>query len=229
VRVDFYGASGSAEAVGTYVLEAKMKRRVALLPLVLLLGIVLVGCEPPAATVGANAPPGPPPPPGSEPAAAPAPPPAPAPAAQPNQRPIPLESKAGVFAGGLDDLAAPVSRPSSQPAAPPVDPNVERVKAEKGVGIKGRSLDEYEGVVVTPAKQIFTVRERVVFEIQIPGALNLFNASEGRNPESHEEFMEKIIKFNNIKLPELPPGQKYIYDPAQNELMVERPKLKSAP
>jgi hypothetical protein len=138
----------------------------------------------------------------------------------------------GVFAGGLDDLSAPVSRPSpsSQPAAAAaVDPNVERVKAEKGVGIKGRSLDEYEGVVVTPAKTLFTVRERVVFEIQIPGALNLFNASEGRNPESHEEFMEKIVKFNNIKLPELPPGHKYIYDPEKNELMVERPKLKSAP
>jgi hypothetical protein len=97
------------------------------------------------------------------------------------------------------------------------------------VGIKGRSLDEYEGVVVTPAKTLFTVRERVVFEIQIPGALNLFNASEGRNPESHEEFMEKIVQFNQIKLPELPPGQKYVYDPARNELMVERPKLKSAP
>jgi hypothetical protein len=208
-----------------------MKRRVSLLPVVLLLGIVLLGCEPPAATVGANTPPGPPPPPGSEPAVAPAPAPAPAaaPQTQPNQRPIPLESKAGVFAGGLDDLAAPVSRPSSQSAVPPADPSVERVKAEKGVGIKGRSLDEYEGVIVTPAKTIFTVRERVVFEIQIPGAMNLFNASEGRNPESHEEFMEKIIQFNNIKLPQLPPGQKYVYDPAQNELMVERPKLKGAP
>lgn len=211
-----------------------MKRRVAGLPVVLLWGIVLLGCEPPAAPVASNVPPGPPPPPGSAPAVAPAPAPAPvvAPAAQPNQRPIPLESKAGVFAGGLDDLAAPVSRSSPAPeaaAAPPVDPNVERVKAEKGVGIKGRSLDEYEGVIVTPAKQIFTVRERVVFEIQIPSALNLFNASEGRNPESHEEFMEKIVQFNNIKLPELPPGQKYVYDPARNELMVERPKLKGAP
>ena len=49
-------------------------------------------------------------------------------------------------------------------------------------------------------------------------------ASEGRNPESHEEFMEKIVKFNQIKLPELPPGHKYVYDPATEQLMVERPK-----
>lgn len=214
-----------------------MKRLVAVLPLVLLFGFVPLGCAPPAAPVAANSgPPAPPGPPGSAPPAPPAaatPAPAAAePATRPNQRAIPLESKAGVFAGSLDDLAAPVSRPSASQQStspPPVDPNVERVKAQKGVGIKGRSLDEYEGVIVTPAKTLFTVRERVVFEIQIPGALNLFNASEGRNPESHEEFMEKIVQFNQIKLPELPPGQKYVYDPARNELMVERPKLKSAP
>jgi hypothetical protein len=215
-------------------MEAKMKRLVAVLPVVLLLGIVLFGCEPPAAPIAANSrPPAPPGPPGSEPpaapvAAAPAAP-APQPAARPNERPIPLESKAGIFAGGLDELSAPVSRPaSSQPASPAADPNVERVKAEKGVGIKGRSLDEYEGVIVTPAKTLFTVREDLIFK-SITHALNLFNASEGRNPESHEEFMEKIVEFNNIKLPELPPGQKYVYDPEKNELMVERPKLKSAP
>ena len=210
-----------------------MKRRVALLVVVMLCGLVLLGCEPPPVPVAANnSPPAPPGPPGSHPPAPPAAAAPQEPASRPNERPIPLESKAGVFAGGLDDLSAPVSRPSpsSQPAAAaPADPNVERVKAQKGVGIKGRSLDEYEGVVVTPAKTLFTVRERVVFEIQIPGALNLFNASEGRNPESHEEFMEKIVEFNNIKLPELPPGHKYVYDPQANELMVERPKLKSAP
>jgi hypothetical protein len=213
-----------------------MKRLVALFAVLLLCGIVLPGCEPPPAPVASNnLPPAPPGPPGSQP---PAPPAASAPAAspqesaaQPNERPIPLESKAGVFAGGLDDLSAPVSQPasSSQPAAAaPSDPNVERVKAEKGVGIKGRSLDEYEGVIVTPAKTLFSVREDLIFK-SITHALNLFNASEGRYPESHEEFMEKIVKFNNIKLPELPPGHKYVYDPEANELMVERPKLKSAP
>jgi hypothetical protein len=103
------------------------------------------------------------------------------------------------------------------------------VKAQKGVGIKGRSLDEYEGPVVTPAKTLFTAKERIAFEIAVPQALALFNASEGRNPESHEEFMEKIVEFNKIELPQLPPGHKYVYDPARNELMVERPKSKSTP
>ena len=36
--------------------------------------------------------------------------------------------------------------------------------------------------------------------------------------------MENVIKANQIKLPVLPPGHKYVYDPATKQLMVERPK-----
>jgi hypothetical protein len=35
--------------------------------------------------------------------------------------------------------------------------------------------------------------------------------------------MKEIIEANSIKLPKLPPGEKYIYDPAKGELQVERP------
>ena len=104
------------------------------------------------------------------------------------------------------------------------DPNVERVKAEKGVGIKGRSLDQYEGLVVTPAKAFFSTKERIAFEIEVPHALNLYKATEGQGPKSHVEFMEKIIQFNRIKLPQLPPDAKYVYDVETEQLMVERPK-----
>lgn len=130
-----------------------------------------------------------------------------------------------VAGGGPPAPPAPPAAPQAPVVAPPVE--TEQVKAEQGVGIKGRSLDEYEGVVVTPAKTLFAVRERIAFEIEVPQALAFFNAMEGRNPESHEEFMEKIIEFNKIELPKLPPGHKYLYDPERNELMVERPKLKS--
>jgi hypothetical protein len=112
--------------------------------------------------------------------------------------------------------------PTIAPQPPAVD--MERVKAEKGVGIAGRSLDPHEGPIVTPAKTLFTVRERAVFEIQIPGALRLFKASNGQGPKSHDEFMAQIIQANQIQLPELPPGQRYVYDPATEELNVERPR-----
>jgi len=41
--------------------------------------------------------------------------------------------------------------------------------------------------------------------------------------------MEKIIKANNISLPELPEGHKYVYDPKLEMLMVEKPAPKAQP
>ena len=51
----------------------------------------------------------------------------------------------------------------------------------------------------------------------------LFKATEGRAPKTHEEFMERIIKAGTIKLPELPEGHRYRYDPQTEQLMVEQP------
>ena len=101
----------------------------------------------------------------------------------------------------------------------------ERVKAQVGVGVKGRSLENKELVqaIVTPARSLFATRERLMFEVQIPKAMDLFAATNGRKPNSQEEFWQQIIEANNLKLPELPEGQRYIYDPQAGELMVERP------
>ena len=97
-------------------------------------------------------------------------------------------------------------------------------KAETGVGIAGRSLQQEQGigkVIAQPAATLFKVREKVVFEIQLPQAVALFQASEGRLPNSHEEYFEKIIDANRINLPKLPAGQAYRYRPDLGELWVE--------
>jgi hypothetical protein len=91
------------------------------------------------------------------------------------------------------------------------------------VAAAGRSLDEHQGMLVTPAKAYFSVRERAVFDIQVPEALKLFKATNGNGPRSHDEFMAQIIQANQIQLPELPDGQRYVYDPETEQLMVERP------
>ncbi len=57
-----------------------------------------------------------------------------------------------------------------------------------------------------------------ISKIEIDHALNLFNATEERYPASYEEFMEKIIKANNIQLPVLPYKGHYEYDVANHEL-----------
>lgn len=123
--------------------------------------------------------------------------------------------------------------PAVQPSAstpPAFDPNLppaggERVVAEAGVGKQGQSLNDERGIgamIVQPARSLFAVKQRAVFEIQIPSAVNLFTATEGRKPNSHDEFMSKIIKANQIRLPELPAGQTYVYDPEIGELMVQK-------
>src|SRR5437867_2065740 len=126
-----------------------MKHRVAMLSAALLFGITLLGCEPPTPVSS-----GPPPPPGSTP---PPPPPA-APAT--TAAPVPPETKFGVFAGDVNDLAARPSapQPAQQSSLPPAEPGMERVKAQAGVGAKGRSLDNEQGLLVTPVKAFFAAK-----------------------------------------------------------------------
>lgn len=112
-----------------------------------------------------------------------------------------------------DASAADASSPGNAPV---------RVAAEAGVGKQGQSLKNESGIMVEAAKAYFNVRQRSVFDIQIPQALKLFEATEGRKPRSQEEFMERIVKANNIKLPTLPGNDKYVYDVERGELMVEK-------
>lgn len=120
---------------------------------------------------------------------------------------------------------APPAQAQPAPGAAAAEPSaeMERVKAERGVAAAGRSLDEHAGLLVTPAKAYFSVRERAVFDIQVPEALKLFKATNGNGPRSHDEFMAQVIEANQIQLPELPDGQRYVYDPQTEQLMVERP------
>jgi dipeptidyl aminopeptidase/acylaminoacyl peptidase len=81
-----------------------------------------------------------------------------------------------------------------------------------------------EGPLQTPAKAYFTVRERIVFEVQVPEALKLYQAIHGRGPQTHAEFMKEIVEANQIRLPQLQDGMRYVYDPKTETLLVERPR-----
>ena len=133
------------------------------------------------------------------------------------QGPTNVGAAAGVAVDG-DNLAGSPA-PSPQPAQP--------VPAGVGVGQAGRSLDQYEGAVVTPVKALFSTQEFLTYNVSVTQALNLYEAEHGSRPKTHQEFMDKIIKPNNINLPELPPGRTYRWDPTQGdkgELMVDPPK-----
>ncbi|NLS91855.1 MAG: hypothetical protein GXX96_06700 [Planctomycetaceae bacterium] len=120
----------------------------------------------------------------------------------------------GITTDTVESAGAPVAKQE----APEPAPQPERKKAEAGVTGRGN----YGGGFGTTALSTrVRVQEKLEF-LQVDQALNLYKASTGALPKTHEEFMEKIIKANQINLPQLQPGDKYIYDPEKGQLMVEK-------
>jgi hypothetical protein len=112
---------------------------------------------------------------------------------------------------------------ASPPAAATPPAEVVAQQAVAGVGKQGQSLRDDTGVakmISGPASVLFNTRQKAVLEIQIPHALNLFQATEGRFPKSHEEFMQSIVKANNLVLPELPAGAVYRFNTEKGQLWV---------
>ena len=130
--------------------------------------------------------------------------------------------------------AAPVEAPNpveAPPAPPqenvPTEGETVMVRAETGVGVRGQSLTPVTAnrgmdIIVAPISSMFRTQQRLVF-IQVDDAMNKFQAMHDRYPASHEEYMEKVIRDNNIRLPQLPTNQEYFYDAAARELKVKKP------
>lgn len=55
---------------------------------------------------------------------------------------------------------------------------------------------------------------------QIEHAVKLFQATNDRYPKDYDEFMQSIIKENNIRLPVLPGSKKYEYDETNHTLVI---------
>lgn len=94
-------------------------------------------------------------------------------------------------------------------------------QAVAGVGKEGQRFKDDTGVakmMTGPLSALANVKQKVVLEIQVKQAIDLFKAQEGRFPKSHEEFMEKCITFNRIQLPELPEGHVYRFNTEKGEL-----------
>jgi hypothetical protein len=120
--------------------------------------------------------------------------------------------------GGIDELAG---KPAGQADEAPKPPPTTTKKAEVGVGKKGHYGGQ--GFVRTPVATYFRAREKITFNVQIPKAMQLFKVqNNNKGPATHEEFMEKIIKAGMIDLPDLPPGERYLYDPKKEELFIEQ-------
>ncbi len=117
----------------------------------------------------------------------------------------------------------PATPPAAGPADEPASPAIVAQQAVAGVGKQGQKLQQHsdaQKIITGPAHALLQFKQKAVLEIQIPQALQLFQASEGRFPKSHAEFMEKVVQPNKIQLPELPEGAVYHFNTEKNELWV---------
>jgi hypothetical protein len=141
----------------------------------------------------------------------------------------PQQPAAGQVAGDAAAQSSPPATPgapvAAQSPAPgvasttPTAPGTTTVPAAPGVTGKGNYKP---GIITTPISVFFRAQEQLIFG-EVKHAIDLYQADKGYKPRSHEEFMKDIIEFNQIKLPKLPEGHTYKYDPEKGELMVEQP------
>ena len=117
-------------------------------------------------------------------------------------------------------IAAPDTTIAEGSADRPVAGAV-REKARRGMGKKGQGYGG--GIITQPISTYFQTRDRIALQ-QIIHEMKIYKAMNGHYPKNLDEFMDKIIKPARIKLPTLPEGQRYIYDPKKGELLVERPR-----
>ena len=128
-------------------------------------------------------------------------PPAPAPVAEPvaaTPTPAPVPQDVGV----------------NGTVAPPMEKPVTKTPRKFGAhdAIQGRRSKAAGGYLGAVGNANFYARHQMVIN-SITEALALYNAEHGDWPKSHEEFMDKIIKFNNIQLPKLDDPVEYIFVP----------------
>ena len=87
----------------------------------------------------------------------------------------------------------------------------------------GKEVVKLEAKVSDPVTGPLEILKKEKIELPmlaIEHALNLYNAAEGRFPQSHEEFMTQVITANNIRLPALPNELQYQYDVPGHRLVI---------
>jgi hypothetical protein len=130
----------------------------------------------------------------------------------------------GDDAAGADNSAGSETPAGEDAAEQDAGEQPNREVATVGVGKKGRLKGE--GMLRSPIKQYFRAPQHIIFDIQIPHMIKQYKAldPQGKGPRSHEEFMKEIIEAAQIQLPELPEGDRYEYDPEEEQLYVVHPK-----
>ena len=97
---------------------------------------------------------------------------------------------------------------------------------------KGKLTRRDGGALGTGLQALPWAENETIFNIVIKQALAQYDAIKGQYPQSHQQFMEEFLPefCPQIKeLPELEPGDAYLYDPEDHLLKIFRPGEPGAP
>ena len=131
----------------------------------------------------------------------------------------------------MDDMAAMLNQPKPAPAeeTPAVEEEetstaeyTEAVEVTAKDPKKGKVFHGQGGYLNAVFSARFYAEHRLTLD-KVKHATDLFEATNSRLPNSHEEFMREIIEANYIELPELDDGNEYWYDPSDGALKMRKP------
>lgn len=146
---------------------------------------------------------------------------------------------------GFDEESRPQPRPQPQPPAQP-KPNRAAVSGpiigQRTQQIRSAATEIKKGGARAASTKI-TAKDYVTLQgnayvtiigrtsmMKIQQAMDLYHAANDRYPKDLDEFLNEIIKPNNIALPQLPPYQAYGYDENEHKLTIlEYQALKDQP
>lgn len=121
------------------------------------------------------------------------------------------------FFVGCSDMYAPSANTPKKPKPPETVGEFDPAAGKQIVDNKVQITNPITG----PLEALKPMQQQLN-ALGIQHAVNLFHASEGRYPKDLDEFMTRIVKENNIKLPTLTTGLSYEYDVANHQLVIVR-------
>jgi hypothetical protein len=140
---------------------------------------------------------------------------------------------AGIAVGDeLERPAAPAAaaRPAPAKVQPPADPQfivgrrtqkIENAQAEiqqGGARAVAPKILAKDPITLSGNAYVFAIGKTA--QMNIDHAIDLYKATNDRYPKDYDEFINEIIKANNISLPQLPYYQKYGYDDQTHKLII---------
>lgn len=128
-----------------------------------------------------------------------------------------------VSLAGCGDVGSSPDKPVERGIFGQKTQDVGEFDAAAGREVSSGKLEKYGDPVLGPLRAYGPIMEQIS-TLAIDQHLAVFNALHERYPKDHEEFMEEIIRKNNVELPVLPARHTYQYDVANHKLIIVKPE-----